>query len=179
MKKLTTGVLLALVLACTNIITSCQSSDSTWSDVPAYPNATQESIRTWVVLPTEGVDWSGVEWKYYSSDDNWQTVDTFFSTELPKKGWQYQAEAVPDNILQIESNYLTKFSYYVDVTTLENWSAFSKNNGNDWVIVWVGLKVTEPLPGKAYITFNGQSHNTFFIVMRSQQQPVYHANTTT
>ena len=168
MNRLISGVLVALFLCCASIIPACQASDAPWSDVPAYANSTQVSVRTWLVLPTEGVDWAGLEWKYFSSDDSWQTVNAFFNTELPKNGWQYKAEDVPDNILQIESNYLTKFSYYEDFPSPEVWSAFTKNNGRDWVIIWVGLKATEPAPSKTYITYGGQSHNTFFIILRSK-----------
>ena len=168
MRRLATGVLLAVVLGSASLITACKAPDSTWSDIPNYANANEISVRTWVVLPSEGVDWSGVEWKYYSSDDNYQAVSSFYNTELPKKGWQDMAGQEPDNILQIESSYLTKIGIYENVTTLEEWSVFSKNDGRDWVILWLGLKETEPLPGKTYITYGGKSHNTFLVILRSQ-----------
>jgi hypothetical protein len=168
MKRLITGVLLGLLICCTTIIPACQSSGYIWSDIPAYPGATQISVRTWLVLPSEGVDWSGVEWKYYSSNDSSQVVDDFYKTELPKKGWQNMAGQEPDNILQIETSYYSKIGIYADVNTLEDWSAFSKNEGRDWILFWAGLKDTEPVPGQTYVTIGGQSHDTFFVILRSK-----------
>jgi hypothetical protein len=168
MKRLITGVLLTLLFCCASIIPACQSSGSVWTDIPVYPGASQISVRTWVVLPSEGVDWSGVEWKYYSTNDNYQAVDDFYKAELPKRGWQIMAGQEPSNILQIESSYYSKIGIYEDVNTLEDWSAFSKNEGLDWILFWVGIKVTEPMPGKTYFTFNGQSHDTFFVILRNK-----------
>jgi hypothetical protein len=168
LKKMVSGLLLSSVVGFVCIFPACKLSDSIWRDIPDYPHATQVSMRTWVVLPTEGVDWSGVEWKYISSGDPWETVDSFYVTELSKKGWQDMAGNEPDNVMRMVGGYYKQISLYEDITILENYHTFSRNDGKDWVILWVGIKETNPVLGKTYTMLNDKSYNTFFMILRSK-----------
>lgn len=170
MGKRTLVLSLMAVTACLVISTaSCQGESRGWSDIPPYPESQQLSLRTWPVSSGEGVPWSVVEWRYYSSDDRWPDVLTFYDNELPTRGWMNKTSAETPMMSEVIASYYAKISLYEDVSVLEGWSYFSKND-SELVIVWVGLRVTKPQPGKTYITFNDESHNTFIAVMRTSQE---------
>ena len=87
----------------------------TWNDMPVYPGAKQVQKGSWSIPPTEG-DYSKVEWRYYESGDNLDTIATSYKTQMPARGWEEMG--------------------WMEVPEMR-WGIYNKNNENDAAMVWI------------------------------------------
>ena len=88
-----------------------------WNDMPVYSGAKQVQKGSWSIPAAEG-DYSKVEWRYYESGDNTETIADFYKTKMPDNGWEEMGwMEVPDM----------------------SWGLYSKNNEEDEAMVWVAL----------------------------------------
>ena len=98
---------------------STSGGDLSWNDILIYSGAKQVQKGSWSIPPAEG-DWSKVEWRYYSMEDdlnNVAMVSLFYKMEMPKSGWQKIRQT------EVQGTF---------------WGYYSKNNEQDGAIVWVG-----------------------------------------
>ena len=86
-----------------------------WNDMPVYSGTKQAQKGSWSVPPTEG-DYSKVEWRYYESGDDVDTIANFYKTQMPARDWEEVA--------------------WMDVQDMK-WGMYYKNNENDAAMVWV------------------------------------------
>jgi hypothetical protein len=126
-KKSILIMLIAMIALGGIAITGCRGGNTSpgeelnWDDVPIYTYLDQSEKGDWA-LPPESGDWARVEWRYYKMDDPYTSIamiTMFYRNEMPKNGWQETAWLdTPDN----------------------SWGTFSKNNGRDAAIVWIGTE---------------------------------------
>jgi len=124
-KKSISIMLVALVmLGCIAFIgcrggTTSNGGELNWDDMPIFGYMSQSEKGNWSLPPQTG-DWAKVEWRYYKFDEPYTSiaeVTMFYRNEMPKNGWKETAWMdTPDN----------------------SWGTFSKNNGHDAAIVWIG-----------------------------------------
>jgi len=96
-------------------VTAPSTGGLTWNDMPVYSGAKQVQKGSWSIPPAEG-DYSKVEWRYYESGDNLDTIATFYKNQMPAKGWEEMGwMEVPDM----------------------RYGVYNKNNENDAALVWV------------------------------------------
>jgi hypothetical protein len=101
--------------------TTSPGGELNWDDMPIFGYISQSEKGDWALPPESGV-WARVEWRYYKLKELYATipeVTMFYRNEMPKNGWQENAWLdTPDN----------------------SWGTFSKNNGRDAAIVWIGTE---------------------------------------
>ena len=151
MKKM--SLVLSMMMTLGFIVSGgCVNAPQGWPDLPAYPGASQLSVRTWPISQKleELMDLTGR--RYYSSDASWHEVADYYNKEFSAMGWSDMSDP-QINVPEALVNYYTEISLYEDVNLLETYSYFSKNDGKESAVVWIGLRVTQPQPGKTYITF--------------------------
>ena len=145
MKKVALLVSILTIILVYTSFTSCagEGVGFTWKDIPVYPGAELELTRTWSVLP-EGEPFSEVEWHYYLAGDKYSVseVTSFYESEMPAIGWQEALEPETPGILEVLWKYCEKINYYVPadiVKRLSSWGYYSKNDGNNWAALWIGI----------------------------------------
>ena len=130
MKKSILIMLIALITLGGIALTGCRGDTASpggelnWDDMPIFGYISQSEKGDWA-LPPESGDWARVQWRYYKLDELYGTipeVTMFYRNEMPKNGWEETAWLdTPDN----------------------SWGTFSKNNGHDAAIVWIGTEEGE------------------------------------
>jgi hypothetical protein len=142
-----------------------ENSNFKWRDVPDYPNADLMRTRSWATSPEEGVTWSNVEWHYYLTDDIAGKVDDFYKNQMQDKGWRDTSDS--ESSAKIGWYYYFKLNLYVDMSHLEYWRFYSKDDEKESAMIWVTLKEVKPEADKIYIDIGGKSYTTSFIVLRT------------
>lgn len=98
-------------------LTAPSTEGLTWNDMPVYSGAKQAQKGSWSIPSTEG-DYSKVEWRYYESGDNLDTIAAFYKTQMPAEGWEEMG--------------------WMEVPDMQ-WGIYNKNNENDAAMVWVAM----------------------------------------
>jgi hypothetical protein len=129
-KKSISIILVALVILGGISLIGCRGDTTSpggelnWDDMPIFTYLGQSEKGDWA-LPPESGDWARVEWRYYKLGEPYTSiaeVTMFYRNEMPKNGWQETA--------------------WMDLQNTR-WGTFSKNNGRDAAIVWIGIEEGE------------------------------------
>jgi len=97
--------------------TTPSTESLSWNDMPIYSGAKQVQKGSWSIPPSEG-DYSKVEWRYYESGDDLDTIAAFYKSQMPAKGWEEMG--------------------WMEVLEM-SWGLYNKNDENDTAMVWMAL----------------------------------------
>ena len=115
-KVISLTLVLAITLACVGIIACGSKTITYWNDLAVYPGAKQVQKGGWAIPEVEE-KWGNVDWSYYQSGDSVSEVSAFYKDHMSAGGWE-------------TTGWFDMFGMA--------YGNFSKNNGSDGAMVWVG-----------------------------------------